>query len=141
MKFKHFITAVLVVLSTASFAQTNITQTTLEVDGLCGMCKKRIENAAYLKGVKQVSWSIETHALELVYRNDKVSEAEIIAAINEAGHDVAGHLATDEQYSAIHGCCRFRDPAQRAAHGLGEALCTPNESAEEHSKHEEQIKH
>ena len=105
-------------------AQSKITETSIEVDGLCGMFKNRIENSAYLPGVKKVNWDIETHQLDLVFRNDKVSKDEIIASINEAGHDVNGAIASDEQYANIHGCCRFRDPGQRASHGLGEALCT-----------------
>jgi len=107
----------------------------LEVDGLCGMCKERIENAAYITGVKQVNWDRETHELALVFRNDKVTEAEIIASINTAGHDVKGHLASDEQYANIHGCCKYRDAELRSSHGLGDPLCKPSESHEEHHAH------
>ena len=107
-----------------STAQSKITETSIEVDGLCGMCKQRIENAAYLPGVKKVNWDIETHQLDLVFRNDKVSKQEIIASINKAGHDVKGALASDEQYANIRSCCRFRDEEMRKNHGLGEALCT-----------------
>jgi hypothetical protein len=46
---------------------------------------------------------------------------------------VKNHPATDEQYANIHGCCRFRDPDQRAKHGLGDPLCKPGEILEEHS--------
>jgi len=113
-----------VALTFNSAAQSKITETSIEVDGLCGMCKERIENAAYLPGVKKVNWDKETHQLDLVFRNDKISKEEIIASINAAGHDVQGALASDEQYANIHGCCRFRDPGQRASHGLGDALCT-----------------
>lgn len=105
-------------------AQSKITSTSIEVDGLCGMCKERIENAAYIKGVKQVNWDKETHQLDLVFRNDKVSKEEIIASINEAGHDVKGAIASDKQYANIHGCCRYREGELRAKHGLGDALCT-----------------
>ena len=122
---KYFLTLLAVVAFTFnSAAQSKITETSIEVDGLCGMCKERIENAAYFTGVKKVNWDKETHQLSLVFRNDKVSKEEIIASINKAGHDVKGALASDEQYANIHGCCRFRDPGQRASHGLGEALCT-----------------
>lgn len=122
---KYFLTLLAVVAFTFnSAAQSKITETSIEVDGLCGMCKERIENAAYLPGVKKVNWNKETHQLNLVFRNDKVSKEEIIASINAAGHDVKGALASDEQYANIHGCCRFRDPGQRASHGLGEAHCT-----------------
>ena len=47
--------------------QSKYNTTTLEVDGLCGMCEERIENAAYIKGVKKADWSQETHLLELVH--------------------------------------------------------------------------
>ena len=107
-----------------STAQSKITETSMEVDGLCGMCKQRIENAAYLPGVKKVNWDKETHQLDLTFRNDKVSKEEIIASINEAGHDVKGAIASDEQYANIHGCCRYRDEGLRANYGLGDALCT-----------------
>ena len=118
------IAAVLITLSGSS--QSKITKIVLEVDGLCGMCKERIENAAYLAGVKQVNWDKATHELDVVFRNDKVSEEQIIASINNAGHDVKGSLASAEQYAKIHGCCRFRDSDLRSKHGLGlgEALCT-----------------
>lgn len=105
-------------------AQSTIKSTSLEVDGLCGMCKERIENAAYIKGVKHVNWDKETHQLDLVFRNDKVSKEDIIASINEAGHDVKGAIASSEQYANIHGCCRYREGELRAKHGLGDALCT-----------------
>ena len=107
-----------------STAQSKITETSLEVDGLCGMCKQRIENAAYLPGVKKVNWDKETHQLDLVFRNDKVSKEDIIASINAAGHDVQGAIASDEEYAGIQGCCRYRDEGLRANHGLGDVLCT-----------------
>ncbi|MDC0615197.1 ATPase [Schleiferiaceae bacterium] len=115
--------------------QSKYNTTTLEVDGLCGMCEERIENAAYILGVKEADWSQETHLLELIYNSSKVDEAAIIAAINEVGHDVKNHPATDEQYANIHGCCRFRDPDQRAKHGLDDPLCKPGETHEEHHAH------
>ena len=111
-------------ISTAMSAQSKITSTSIEVDGLCGMCKERIENAAYINGVKQVNWDKESHQLDLVFRNDKVSKEDIIASINAAGHDVEGAIASDEQYGNVHRCCRYRDEGLRANHGLGDALCT-----------------
>jgi len=116
--------------------QSKFNTTSIEVDGLCGMCEKRIENAAYIQGVKKADWSQETHLLELIYNSSKVDEAAIIAAINEAGHDVKNQPASDKQYANVHGCCRFRDPDQRAKHGLGEPLCTPNETSVKDSSDE-----
>ena len=118
-------------------AQNKFTEISIEVDGLCGMCEERIENAAYIQGVKKADWSQETHMLDLIYNSSKLDESAIIAAINEVGHDVKNHPATDEQYANIHGCCRFRDPDQRAKHGLDEQpLCTPVETSVKDSSDE-----
>ena len=126
----------LVLFSTISLnGQSKFSITSIEVDGLCGMCEERIENAAYIPGVKKADWSQETHMLDLIYNSSKVEESEIIAAINEVGHDVKDYPASDEQYANIHGCCRFRDPDQRAKHGLGDAMCKPGETHEEHDEH------
>lgn len=128
MKIKTILLAAFTLITTLAVGQSKITKTSFEVDGLCGMCKERIENAAYIQGVKQVNWDRETHELAVVFRNDKVTEADIITSINNAGHDVKGHLATDEQYANIHGCCRYRDPDLRAGHHLGTSLCEQEKS-------------
>lgn len=125
---KNMITlATTVLLTLSATAQSKFVETTIEVDGLCGMCETRIENAAYLPGVRVADWDQESHQLALAYNSKKISLDEIIAAINEVGHDVKGHLASDEQYAKIHGCCRFRDEGLRESHGLGAPMCTPEE--------------
>ena len=138
---KSIISAIVLAFAMSANGQSKITETTIEVDGLCGMCEERIENAAYIKGVKKADWSQETHQLDLIFRSDKTTLTEIIAAINEVGHDVKDHLATDEQYANIHGCCRFRDADLRASHGLGDPLCKPGETHEEHHAHGGKDKH
>ena len=130
---KSFFLSIALCSAFALGAQNKFKEISIEVDGLCGMCEERIENAAYIQGVKKADWSQETHLLELIYNSSKVDEAAIISAINEVGHDVKNHPATDEQYANIHGCCRFRDPDQRAKHGLDDPLCKPGEAQEEHS--------
>ena len=120
----------LTLLSVISLSgQSKFSTISIEVDGLCAMCEKRIENAAYIQGVKKADWSQDTHMLDLIYNGSKVGQSEIIAAINQVGHDVKDHPASDKQYANVHGCCRFRDPEQRAKHGLGEPLCTPIETS------------
>ena len=120
----------LTLLSVISLSgQSKFSTISIEVDGLCGMCENRIENAAYIQGVKKADWSQDTHMLDLIYNGSKVGQSEIIAAINQVGHDVKDHPASDKQYANVHGCCRFRDPEQRAKHGLGEPLCTPIETS------------
>lgn len=139
MKFSFLAAAMLI--TTLSFSQNKITETSIEVDGLCGMCEERIENAAYIKGVKKADWDRESHLLFLTFNNQQTSLEQITKSINEAGHDVAEHPATDEQYANIHGCCQYRDAELRASHGLGEPLCTPGETAKQHEDHDPHAGH
>ena len=123
--------ALSLLISIGAQAQSKISTTSFEVDGLCGMCKERIENAAYIPGVKQVNWDKETHILSLTYRNDKVSKAEVVASINEAGHDVKSSPASEEQYANIHGCCKYRDGELRTKHGLSaQPMCEMEKESE-----------
>ena len=86
-----------------------LVDTVIKVDGICKMCKTRIENALDLKGVKLADWDKSTHDLRLVYRKDKVTLTSLVDAINEAGHDTENSKATDEQYNNVHKCCRYRE--------------------------------
>jgi len=44
----------------------------IEVDGVCMMCKKRIEKAALnSKGVKFATWDVKTHLLSLIIDENK----------------------------------------------------------------------
>ncbi|WP_339660042.1 heavy-metal-associated domain-containing protein [uncultured Polaribacter sp.] len=86
-----------------------------EVDGICGMCKKRIETAALkTKGVKFAIWSVETHQLNLILDERKTDIKTIQSNILGVGHDVVGFdkkkvKATDEAYNSVHPCCKYRD--------------------------------
>ena len=45
----------------------------IEVDGVCMMCKKRIEKAALnSKGVKFATWDVKTHLLSLIIDENKI---------------------------------------------------------------------
>ena len=86
-----------------------------EVDGICGMCKKRIETAALkTKGVKFAIWSVETHQLNVILDERKTDVLTIQKNILKVGHDVVGLdekklSATEEAYNSVHPCCKYRD--------------------------------
>ncbi|MAD97893.1 MAG: metal transporter [Flavobacteriaceae bacterium] len=87
---------------------------TFEVDGICGMCKKRIQKAALsTKGVKFASWSIETHKLTLVMDERKTTLSQIQKNIVNVGHDVilkdGKMVAPIEAYNSVHACCKYRE--------------------------------
>ena len=81
-----------------------------EVDGICGMCKKRIETAALkTKGVKFALWNVKTHQLNLILDERKTSIVTVQRNILKVGHDVKGIKATDKAYNSVHPCCKYRD--------------------------------
>ncbi|WP_299669597.1 heavy-metal-associated domain-containing protein [uncultured Polaribacter sp.] len=81
-----------------------------EVDGICGMCKKRIETAALkTKGVKFAIWDVKSHQMNLIMDERKTSLDTIKKNISKVGHDVKGFKASDEAYNSVHPCCKYRD--------------------------------
>ncbi|MFQ3296258.1 MAG: mercuric ion binding protein [Polaribacter sp.] len=81
-----------------------------EVDGICGMCKKRIEIAALkTKGVKFAIWNVKTHQMNVILDERKTSLNTIKQNIANVGHDVKDFIATDEAYASVHPCCKYRD--------------------------------
>lgn len=82
----------------------------IKVSGVCGMCEKRIEKAAYsVKGVKSAEWHIDHQDLHLIIDETKCSILDVEKAIAKAGHDTQDVKATDEEYAKIHGCCKYRE--------------------------------
>jgi len=102
-------TLLLLFVSLSSFGQSKVTQDTIRVEGVCDMCKERIELALDLKGIKFAEWAPETKQLVLVYRNDKIREDEIRKTLAGIGHDNGDFKAKDEVYENLPFCCRYRD--------------------------------
>lgn len=97
-------------LSTHIWAQDkSIITATLSVKGNCEECKKHIENAADLKGVKYSSWDEKRQMLTVTYRADKVALAEIENAIAAGGYDTEHVPASSTAYGKLPVCCRCRD--------------------------------
>jgi cation transport ATPase len=81
---------------------------TIEVNGNCEQCQKRIQKAAYsVSGVKSAVWSIETRQLELIINEEKTSIQEVKKAVAKAGHDTDEVKASPENYSKLPGCCQY----------------------------------
>lgn len=78
------------------------------VNGVCKQCKARIENAAYIKGVKFAEWNVDTHDLTIKYDSTKTSPEVFLKSIADAGHDNDLFKADDAVYGKIHHCCRYR---------------------------------
>lgn len=88
------------------------------VDGVCEMCKARIEKAALqTKGVKSAEWDVESHQLTAVFNPKRFDEAALHQNIAAVGHDTEKVTAPDEAYAQLHDCCQYREAAVRQAHG------------------------
>lgn len=79
-----------------------------KVSGACGMCEKRIEKAALIKGVKMADWNKQTQELKVVYSTKKTTKTAIQKAIVAVGHDTGDFVASNEVYTNLPECCQYR---------------------------------
>lgn len=80
----------------------------IEVNGICTMCKKRIEKAAYsVPGVKSAMWHADHQDLHLIIDENKASVDDVHNAVAKVGHDTDKIRATDEAYEKLHHCCKY----------------------------------
>ena len=114
---KQIITILTLFLMNFAFAQDKNARASMDVDGVCAMCKERIEKAAIkTKGVKSAVWTIDTHQLDLIYDARKTNVDEISESIAAVGHDTKAIKATEEAYLSVHDCCRYRDDEVQKEH-------------------------
>lgn len=97
-------------ISAIGLGQEKNKKMAFEVDGVCEMCKARIEKAALnVSGVKYAVWDIASHELSLIVDERKTNAMQIKSAMAEVGHDTKELKATQEAYDKVHPCCRYRE--------------------------------
>lgn len=80
----------------------------VEVRGNCGMCKKRIEKAAFgVSGVRSAVWDSKTEKLSLILDEEKTSLEAVEKAVAGVGHDTQNAKATTADYESLHKCCKY----------------------------------
>jgi copper chaperone CopZ len=112
--FKYSILVFLFTLiNSTSNAQDSKNETAeFKVDGVCNMCKSRIENAAYIKGVKFVEWSKEAQTMKVVYNGQKTTIEDIQKGVAAAGHSTDLFEADSAAYTKLPACCAYDDGAE-----------------------------
>lgn len=109
---KLFLVFVLVTMGLQLQAQNKNAKQTIEVDGVCMMCKDRIEKAAIkTKGVKSAVWDVNTHLLSVILDERKTHIDSVHQSVANVGHDTKKIKATLEVYENLHACCKYRDSA------------------------------
>jgi cation transport ATPase len=117
MIMKKLLTIAIVFIGFTTFGQNKNARASLEVDGVCLMCKERIEKASIkTKGVKSAVWNVETHELKLIFDERKTDLNTIQENIIAVGHDTEEMTATDEAYNSVHACCKYRDEEVQEEH-------------------------
>ena len=116
---KQIICIVLILAGSTLVAQNKNAKGSMEVDGVCMMCKSRIEKACLnTKGVKYAQWNVDTHQLSVIYDERKTNLEAIESRILAAGHDTKNAKATDEAYAKVHDCCKYREQVVHDAHDM-----------------------
>lgn len=104
---KNILFVLLMAFTLTGSAQNQKNSTTFTVYGNCEMCKERIEKAVYnLKGVKYVSWDIETQVITVKYNPEKVTLSQIHEAINNIGYKTDQSAADKAGYDQLPACCK-----------------------------------
>ena len=105
---KNYLLVVMILFFSMSFSQTKSQM--IFVDGVCGMCEKRIEsNCLATKGIKMADWNKENRMLKVIFNEKKISLDEIHKKHAWIGHDTKLETAPDEAYNMLDMCCKYRD--------------------------------
>jgi copper chaperone CopZ len=80
------------------------------------MCKKRIETAVDVKGVKAADYNLAKKELELTYNPKKVDLAFLKEEILKMGYDVDSLRAPDEAYKKLDHCCQYDRNHKHGSH-------------------------
>lgn len=101
----------MVFAATALFAQNSKKPVTISfhVEGVCSNCEKTIESALDAKGIIEADYNLDTNTATVTYKPTKISEEQIHKLINAKGYDTDKFKATEEEYSKVHDCCRYRE--------------------------------
>ncbi len=106
---KNLIFAAFMLFGYTAWAQANLEEVTFAVKGNCGSCKKRIEEALEIKGVKTASWDTKSKMVTVVFNNKKTTIEKLHKAVAAAGHDTEQEKAPESVYKNLPDCCLYRD--------------------------------
>lgn len=110
MKKLGFVLIFQALIIAPNFAQSkssDIKTETIKVEGVCNSCKKRIEDAAYIPGVKHAEWDKTSSLLTVSYKSSKTSTNKIEQAVAAKGHHAGDVKADRATYEKLPPCCAY----------------------------------
>ncbi len=93
--------------------EPRVKKVSFKVYGACDACKKRIESALKIDGIKKAQWDVESKMLHVEYiRNEVITgEYKIQQLVAAAGHDTYKVQASEQVYGALPPCCQYERSA------------------------------
>lgn len=105
------LTAILMLVLTGCQAQINNSKTeTVKIYGNCGMCKKTIETAAFVKKEAKAEWDVDSKMAVITYDSTQTTLDDVLKRIADNGYDSDKFTAPDDVYSNLPGCCQYDRP-------------------------------
>lgn len=98
---------------TARSQEAKVVEATFKAAGNCGMCKTRIEKALAIEGVTSARWNRRGGRVTVEFHSPPLLLDSLQKRVAEAGHDTEKYRAPDSVYTALPGCCLYRDMKKR----------------------------
>lgn len=85
------------------------TKKEVKVSGICGMCKKKIENSLKIKEVMSAKWDQKTKMLTVFYNEKAITLDSLQQRVAAIGYDTEKFKATHEAYNSLPECCLYKN--------------------------------
>ena len=112
--FSLMVVLVFASCATSQTAKSALTTESFTVAGVCGMCKKRIEMAAFgIRGVNSAVYNVDKQTLTVTFDGQKANVPAIQQQIAAAGHDTEKYKSTDVAYGRLPACCKYKEGGEK----------------------------
>ncbi len=106
----------LIVIVAMSTTSLEAKEGKVKVNGICGMCKNKIEKTAKaIKGVRTAVWDAKTRDLTVNY-NEKLTDIDRISeAVAKIGYDAGDIKANKDARAKLPNCCKNENNATHSS--------------------------
>lgn len=80
---------------------------TFKVWGNCEKCKKTIEGACAIDGIREKDWNVDSKLMTVKFDTIKVSLDQIEQLIAKVGYDNDAYFGDDYAYAKLESCCQY----------------------------------
>lgn len=94
-------------LTACKTASSSEKTATFKVWGNCEKCKKNIEGACTIDGIKEKDWNVDSKLMTVKFDTTKVSLDKIEQLIANVGYDNDAYFGDDYAYAKLESCCQY----------------------------------